>query len=802
MKSPIAVFAFFLLSVINLSAQQGLGSVSGIIVEKITNTPLEFATVIIKSDKDSTQSQGTVTGKKGEFTFIKLAFGDYRIVYSFIGFEKVETTVFSLNSKRSKIDLGKLFIAESATMLGDISVTAQRSTFVNSIDRRTFNVGQDVMSKTGSVSELLQNVPSVQVDLDGNVSLRGSDNVMFLINGKPSSLMGTNRAAVLQQMPASSIEKIEVITNPSAKYKPDGTSGIINIVLKKDKSLGLNGQVSVNAGNDNRYNGNFSVNYNPGKLNVFGSYSIRQDERLRYSDDNRIHYISGADTINYTHVVSRDLSRPLSHIIRTGADYKINTHNSIGIAGSYNYRSFIRHSNDINLWQSTDMTVTKDYDRTRRDPEFEKDLELSSNYVHSFKKEGHELTIDYTTSFSNEQEDNHFSDIYRVPVTSPTYDNTLIKQGENQSQFSVEYVNPVSENIKIEAGYILESRKSDMDFFGEYYDPLSDLWVKDIVKSNNFIYKENIHVLYGTYEQQIGKLGFLAGIRAEQAFLNANQVTTDTVMKNRYFRIYPSLHISYKLNDLNELQLNYSHRIRRPEGDEMNPFPEYADPYNLRVGNPRLKPADVHSIEFGYQYKKNSTTFLSTIYYRYTYNGMTDITRYINDTVKLTTRENLTKSGSAGMELVLSNTFGSLGNLNLSTNIFYNTIDASGLGYATNRSIIAWSANMSAGINLSKSTVLQITSSYSAENLTPQGRQLPSFVFNTGFKQEFLNRKLVLIATVSDVFNSLKNRTIIDTPELYEKIIRRRSARIIYLGVTYTFGNQKKKKEIEYDDRL
>src|SRR5450759_3184998 len=341
-----------------------------------------------------------------------------------------------------------------------------------------------------------------------------------------------------------------------------------------------------------------------------------------------------------------------------------------------------------------------------------------------------------------------------------------------------------------------------MDFFGEYYDPISDLWVKDIVKSNNFIYKENIHVLYGTYEQQIGKLGFLAGIRAEQAFMNANQVTTDTVMKNRYFRIYPSLHISYKLNDLNELQLNYSHRIRRPEGDEMNPFPEYADPYNLRRGNPHLKPADVHSVEFGYQYKKNSTTFLSTIYYRYTYNGMTDITRYINDTVKLTTRENLTKSGSAGMELVLSNTFGSLGNINLSTNIFYNTIDASGLGYATNKSIIAWSANLSAGINLSKSTVLQITSSYSAENLTPQGRQLPSFVFNTGFKQEFLNRKLVLIATVSDVFNSLKNRTIIDTPELYEKIIRRRSARIIYMGVTYTFGNQKKKKEIEYDDRL
>jgi outer membrane receptor protein involved in Fe transport len=803
MKKVFIITAMALLCVSNLIAQKpGSGKVTGIIIEKSSDKPLEFATVIIRSNADSTLDIGTITGKKGDFSFNNLAYGDYRLIYSFIGFEKVETSVFSLNAKRNNIDLGRLYISESATMLGDISVTAERSTFVNSIDRRTFNVGQDVMSKTGSVSELLQNVPSVQVDIDGNVSLRGSDNVMFLINGKPSTLMGTNRAAVLQQMPASSIEKIEVITNPSARYKPDGTSGIINIVLKKDKNTGLNGQASVNAGNDRRYNANFSVNYNPGKLNVFGSYSIRQDERLRYSDDYRKHFISAEDTISYTHVISRDLSRPLSQIIQAGADYKINEHNTLGVTGNYNYRSFIRHSNDVNLWQSTDLTVTKDYDRTRRDPEFEKDLEFSANYVHSFNKEGQELTVDYTSSFSNEQEDNHYSDIYRIPVTIPSYDNTLIKQGDNESQLSVEYVNPVTENAKIETGYILESRKNDMNFFGEFYNLLTDFWTRDIVKTNHFIYKENIHVLYGTYAQEIGKLGFLAGVRAEEALLDANQITTDTIVKSSYFRIYPSLHFTYKLNELNELQLNYSHRIRRPEGDEMNPFPEYADPYNLRMGNPHLKPADVHSIEFGYQYKKNSTTFLSTLYYRYTYNGMTDITRFINDTIKLTTRENLTKSGSAGLELVLSKAIGTLGNINLSTNTFYNSIDASRLGYSKRKSIISWSANLSAGINLSKSTVLQITSGYVGESLTPQGRQLPSFVVNSGFKQEFYNRKLVFIATVSDIFNSLRSNTIIDTPQLFEKIIRRRSARIIYAGITYTFGNQKKKKEIEYDNRL
>jgi outer membrane receptor protein involved in Fe transport len=798
----LTVLTIIWLNAANLSAQQqGLGSVSGIIIEKTSNKPLEFANVIIRSNTDSSIFMGTVTGSKGEFTFDKLAFGEYKVIYSFIGFDKVETPVFTLNQKRNKLDLGKLYISESTAALGEVSVTAQRSTYVNSIDRKTFNVGQDVMSKTGTVSELLKNVPSVQVDIDGNVSLRGSTNVMFLINGKPSALMGTNRAAVLEQMPANSIEKIEIITNPSAKYKPDGTSGIINLVLKKDKDLGLNGLVSVNAGNDNRYNGNFSLNYNPGKFNVFGSYSLRQDERLRYTDDYREHFIPNSDTINYTHVISNDLSRPLSHIIQLGGEYKINPHNIVGATTSYNYRSFERKANDNNVWQNTDMDTTKYYDRTRIDPEFEKDFELSASYVHSFAKEDHTLTVDYTGSITNEQEDNHYTNTFYIPEIETKYDNTLIKQADRESQFSVEYSNPLSEDITLEAGYLLEASKSDMDFYGEFYDPFKGEWIKDTIKSNQFIYNQTIHVLYGTYEQEFGKFGILGGLRAEETLVNANQVTTDTVIKSNYFRIYPSLHFSYNINDIHELQLNYSHRIRRPEGDEVNPFPEWADPYNLRVGNPYLKPADVHSVEFGYQYKKKGYTFLSTIYYRYTYNGMTDITGYINDTVKLTTRENLTKSSSAGLELILSATAGKYATFNLSTNTFYNTIDASSLGYSNNKSIISWSANLSVGINLSQSSVLQITSSYVGKTLTPQGEQLPSFVINTGFKQELFKRKLALIVTVSDVFNSLKNRVIVDTPELYETVTRRRSARIIYAGFTYTFGNQKK-KELEFDNKL
>ena len=809
MKRILVICLFVLINSITSIAQKtGTTSVKGVIIDKSSDKPLEFVNVIIKNKKDSTFFQGAVTDRNGVFEFEGLPYGEFKISYSFIGFDKTEFTDIVLNVKKNKLDIGKLYITETSNSLAGVDVIGQKSTFINSIDRKTFNVGQDLTSKTGSVSELLQNVPSVQVDIDGNVALRGSDNVTILINGKPSALMGANRAAVLQQMPANSIEKIEVITNPSAKYKPDGTSGIINIVLKKDRNLGLNGSVSANAGNDDRYNGNIILNYNPGKLNIFGSYSIRQDDRLRFTDDYRKR--TKTDTISYYQLNSRDHSRPISNIVRTGFDYKLNDHNKVGISGSYNYRDFNRHATDKNIDQLSinpysSITVSKEYDRLRIDPEYEMDKEFSAYLQHSFAKEGHELNLDFTASQSQEQEDNHYSNVYKTPVIATTYDNTLIRQGGNESQLSLEYVNPISEDIKFESGYSLESQNNDMDFFGESLNLASNLWEKDTSKTNDFIYTEQIHVLYATYEQDINKFGFLVGFRAEQAYIKSNQVTKNIISNNQYFRLYPSLHMSYKLTDVHELQLNYSHRIRRPEGDDMNPFPEYQDPYNLRIGNPQLKPADIHSIELGYQFKKNKTTFLSTLYYRYTYNGMTDTTGYINDSVKLTRRINLSKSSSAGLELVLSTSIGDFANFNLSTNAFYNTIDASSLGYSSDRSTIAWSANFSSGFNITKSSVLQVTSSYSAERLTPQGKQLPSFVLNLGFKQEVLKKKGAIVLTVSDVLNTLRYNTIIETSGLYEEIMRKRSARLIYLGFTYSFGNAKKKEKdnsIKFDNQI
>jgi outer membrane receptor protein involved in Fe transport len=541
---------------------------------------------------------------------------------------------------------------------------------------------------------------------------------------------------------------------------------------------------------------------NTGKFNFYGGYGYRQDDRNRFNTEWR-KKTDSLNVVDYTDIHSNDKSRPISHIFNAGVDYKLNDRNQFGVSGNYNYRTFTRTEVLNTLFENANTVVTKNFDRDRIDYETQKSLELAANYKHSFSKEGHELNIDYTTSISDELEDNHYTNIVYSPQVPNTFDNTRIKQGDNESQFSVQYNNPLTEKSKLEAGYLLETLNNDMDYYGETLNSTSNVWIKDLQKSNHFIYTENINVLYGTYEREFGKLSAMAGLRAEIASLKGNQVTIDSVTTNNYFRLYPTLHLSYKLSDINELQLNYSHRIRRPEGEEMNPFPEYQNPYSLRVGNPKLKPEDIHSFEMGYQYKKDVSTFISTLYYRYKYNSVTSVTKYINDSVMVTQNENLERNNSLGLELIFSSAIANVINFNLSTNTFYNTIDASNLGYSANKSTISWSANLNASANLTKTTMLQVTSNCMAQSLTPQGVRLPSYAVNLGLKQDLFKKKASAFLTVSDLFNTLQNGYTIDTPTLYDRIIRKRSARMIYVGFSYNFGNQKKKENaIKYDNQL
>lgn len=793
-----------LLSGKNVTAQKA-GTFTGTVLDSTNHQPIEFASISLMQVSNNTAVTGGMTDNKGKFEITDIPFGNYFIRVSSVGYITKNMKAIIFSSKSKEIGAGNILLTATEVNLDEIAVTSNKIMLNNSIDRKIYNVQMDVMSKTGAVSELLQNIPSVQVDIDGNVSLRGSTNVLILINGKTSPLMGKTRADVLQQMPANSIDRIEVITNPSAKYKPDGTSGIINIVMKKETATGLNGNITASIGNQKRYNGNTSLNYKPGKVNYFGSLSLRQDDRNMNSSDVRTEYNNGKNLSGFYNNQSSSYSRPLSREGMLGFDFTADESNSMGITGNYFYRGFTRNDLSTTVLRDQNQAVTSDYDRLRYDPEYEKEGDVTAYYQHNFSGDDHKLRFEITDSFSPEVEDNHYTNIYRTPLLSNTYDNTLMKQDENKVELLAEYSNPLSYDATFEAGYNGELNKTDLDFFSEAFDPLKQKFVTDIERTNHFIYNENIHAIYGTYSNSFGKLGVLGGLRAEQSFIKANLVSMNNILTNSYFNIYPTLHLSYKLSELMQLQLNYSKRANRPEGDDLNPFPEYQDPRNIRAGNPNLKPEFIHSVEFGFQWQNDFLTVVPSVFYRNRYNGMTTITKVLNDSTLLTTKENLASDQSAGFEVVFSGGYGNFITANLSGNAFYEQIDASNLGFSNNKSTVTWSANMSCNANLSSTTMVQFNSNYRFSRLTPQGEFKPSFVVNLGLRQDLFDEKLSLVFTISDIFKTLNRKMNFDTSWLKQTITNSRDSRIMYLGVTYHLGKPSKKakeKAIQYDNGL
>jgi outer membrane receptor protein involved in Fe transport len=794
---------FIILFSISLSAQSNnMGSVNGFVKDSLSGEPIEFVNVILENNVDGAAILGAVTNHNGKFEFKNVKYGRYSIKLSYLGYKTKITPMFTINSKNNFIDAGTILLAGTAVTLEDVLVTSQKSLFSNSIDKKVYNVSQDIMSKSGSASDLLQNVPSVQIDIDGGVTLRGSSNVLVMINGKTSPLMGRNQSVILQGIPANTIDKIEVITNPSAKYRPDGTSGIINIVLKKNRDYGLNGTINGNAGFNDRYNGGFHLNFNSGDLNIFGAYNIRKDNRNRFNTNKRHQLDSVSNITDYNENFTANY-KPLSHFITLGADYSFNSSNQFGFSGNYFYNGFIRNDIVNSVYSNSSGVITENYDRNRYDDEFEKETDYTLYYEYRFPKEDHKIRMEFTGSRAPEIEDNHYINVYDNPVITNQYDNKLIKQSEDVNQLSVVYSNPLSESINLETGYEGNFQKNDFDFYSEYFDTSQNKFVKNVEQTNRFIYNEDIHAIYATFEHSAGAFGFQEGLRVEQSIGKANLVTTDSSFTKKYFNLYPTLHIAYNLSELAKLQLSYSRRVRRPESDDINPFPEYQDPRNIRAGNPNLSPEYIHLLEFGFNYQTDEYSILPSLYYRYTSNRFTRLTHILNDTTSLTTEENLLHDQSAGFEFIVSANAGEFFSTNLSTNVFYNQIDASNLGYSNKKSIISWSGNLTMDFNPTKTLLFQISSNYRSARLTPQGEFHPRFVFNIGAKQEFLEGKLSLLFTLSDLFNTLKREINVDTPQLIENSVATRDSQIFYLGLSYNFGTQSKKKKdvkLNYDE--
>ncbi|MDD4554341.1 MAG: TonB-dependent receptor [Bacteroidales bacterium] len=777
------------------------GVVSGRIVEKGSGVPVEYANVMLIDTLTMKMLTGAVTDSTGRFTISDVRNGVFYMEYTFIGYQKTRTGPVTISRKNQKQDLGVLELAPAAVNMEEVTITAERTPMITRIDRKVFNVQKDILAQSGTVTDMLQNIPSVSVDIDGNISLRGSG-VTILINGRPSVLAGS---ANLEQMPASLVERIEVITNPSAKYRPDGTGGIINIILKKEQKAGLNGTLGVNGGANSRFNTNLQLNYNTGKFNLFGSYGYRQDYRYSTRTLNSQTIDTATVQSTYLEQSSEGFAWPASHLATAGFDWFPTKKDATGLSANFNYRDVSRHDSTWNRYLDSAKTVTEEFNRIHGGVEKETSLGLTGYYEHVFNREDeHSLRADIEYQRDRENEDDHYEDHYLTPEYPPLKDHTTAVNTSQETDLNLEYSRPLWEGASLEGGYAGYVQVEDINQDVEAWDDSLGNWVADSAARNRFHGVQWVHALYATLSWEWKNFSVMAGLRAEEALLNLDFISIDTSARNDYFDLYPTLHLGYRFGK-NEFQLNYSKRVNRPDVDDMNPVPEYRDPRNIFVGNPDLRPEVIHSFELGYSYQVKALTLVPTLFYRYKVNGFSMVTRSINDSTLVTTIENLDTDQSAGLDFSGTWQIGKIASINFSASGFYNQIDASSLGYEGMRSALSGTLKVNASVNLTKTTIFQINGQYRSKALTAQGYRLPTWVVNLGFRQDLWKKKLSVIATVSDLFNTQAFKSTVDTPILVQESVRKRDYRVIYAGLLLNFGtNGKKTKEpkFEFDNQM
>ncbi len=679
--------------------------------------------------------------------------------------------------------------AEDATEVRGVTVTSQRDGLRVDIDRRSYSVANDLQATTGSISDALRNIPSVEVDVQGNVSLRGDSNVTILIDGKPSALFsGENRGDALQQLPADQIERVEVMTNPSAAYSPEGTAGIINLVTKKTRRATRSATVRANVGTDGRYNGGISGSATRGKATFAGDIGVRHDTREFAVDSERSRYDSVTDQWVDSFLSADAKGEGDSVNARGAVDYDLDdrTRLSAELRGA----QFSFRSESEEAFLSTPLAYGRfaDSEFTHRNGSG------SLRFRRQFEGSEHDLSGDLTFEhFEVEREMEAVID-FAAPVRPSEFEGIGGRTERDLWRLKLDYNRPVGEAAKLKLGTEIETAESRYDNYGER-GPIGGPIVADPALTNLFLYDQDIAAAYVTFQRPFGDaVTAQFGLRAEAVRIDINQVTSGIVEDNDYTGLYPSLHLSWDVAENQQLTASYSRRIQRPGPQDLNPYVVYIDPQNLRSGNPDLDPQITDSFEAGWQHRKGQTYYLATVYYREARDGVTDVVQDLGGGVFLTTRENLARSRSGGLELVANGRLTSTLTYSLNGNLFWNEIDASGLTFGRDREGTSLRASGSLNWQVTPNDFLQLSGFVRGETITPQGYMEPGGMLNLGYRHKFSD-KLSFVLTAQDLFGTLGMEQVIDTPVLRERTEREFNARALYVGLTWTFGAPRRQPE-------
>ena len=819
------IFLLLLVGVLVPLAAMAQGSVKGKVVDKDSGEAIEFVNIVVNPKGSASMAGGVITDEKGVFRIEGLKYGSYVLTVSYIGYQNT-TREFTLSSEAKHAHFKQIELSEDNQMLNEVKIEGIRSQMKFEIDKKVFNVDQAIAATGGSASDILQNIPSVEVDTEGTVSLRGSESVTVWINGKAQGLTSDNQGDILEQMPAESIERIEVITNPSAKYSPEGTVGIINIVLKRDRKAGYYGSAQLGAGTTNTsefggYNASGNINYSSGVFDAYANISYRERRNMNENESYRETY--GADT-TYLDQLGRGGMRGGNVFARGGLTWHATTkdHFSLDLMGMMGGNE---HTNNINYTSGLGTVRGENVDFTRqRSTQSSGDMlmyNISLGYKHEWSTTH---WLDFTASrhsWGNEgsnvyEQTTTFepgpSSVYRPAVTSFQLQESTMNNLEYEAQ--LDYENAFNDKHKLQAGYRGTFSRENSPV-STYSDP--DKQAEIVSLYNRFVYNRDLHALYATYTGKLWQnFGYQVGLRGEYYKVSTNSYSKEVAGGDEIshfeplepvFKLFPSVFLSYQLPGDNELQLNYTKRVRRPWGGQLNSFQNITDSTNIQFGNPLLKPEYSNAFEFNYLKSWENHMLSISAYYRTTDDIMQRIS-YLENGIMYSTTENVAQSLSSGVEIVGKNRLFSKVDLTTTLNMYYYKLDAfdflmpNGQNLHGNASEdFSWNLRMMANVGLPKSWSMQVTGMYNAKSVIAQGYRAPNYGLDAGLRKQFKDGKWSFSLNGRDLLNSRRFHSIkwVDG-EFFQESSNFRGGRRLNATLTYSFGNMRAKKPRKMDN--
>jgi outer membrane receptor protein involved in Fe transport len=771
-----------------------IGVLKGKVIDATTGEAIEYATIALYNLKLKKVSTGGITDQNGVFDLKNIPAGLYRMKVEFIGYEAYVQDNLKIDREKSEYFFKNIKIKPKATVLNEVNVKAERAVIVNKIDRKVVSVDKDLVSAGGTAVDVLENVPSIDVDTDGNVSLRGSQNLTILIDGRPSGLSAESSAALLESIPSESIASIEIITNPSAKYDPEGVSGILNVILKKNKISGLNGRINGGYGSDGSFSLGANLNYRTQKVSLTANYSLRQFKRPMTGSSEKTVIVG--DTIKHFNDTNESDRTGKMQNLSLNADFFLNPKNVWSIGGRISSRSMARNQTSIYKNYIEPNLITDYYQNDILSSYQGPSYDLNTNYRKTFESKDHYLEAEISYSnydFDMDQNRSTFSldDTYYPNGFTANDLSEKTLSTNTISTFRLDYLKTYKRS-KLELGAKSTIRKTGNDYKAGQLD-LSQEIIPDANLTNNFIYQETVNALYAQYGGKIGKFNYQTGLRGEYADIQSELVTTNESYPQSYISFYPSVFLLQKLNTNNEINLNYSRRVNRPRSRQLNPFGNSSDPYNIRRGNPNLSPEYVNALEAGYSHYIKKSVINATLYYRY----VTDVIEHINVVdnygVSTLTYENVGSRESYGGELTFSGQFFKWWNMNAGLN-FYQLSYNSGESTELSNAGLTWNLKASNNFRLNTNLTAQLSARYDASRVTSQGSMDARWAVDAGIKQDLFKKKASLNLRVRDIFNTRKFAYESYGTNYSQSTERFPATRMLQLSFSYKFGKMSMNK--------